>query len=83
MADKNNFLKGAPILKKNNQQILKKTSKAGRPKLNADKLQSEVITIKLSLSEKEALTKNAMGMPLSTWIKAKLRNETDVFDINQ
>ena len=49
--------------------------KRGRPKKNADSVKAEYIEVRCELSEKEAFRSaaEAAGLPLSGWIRERLR----------
>lgn len=52
-----------------------KQKKRGRPPKEADQLQSESLLVRLGASEKEAFKEAAQlaGMPLSAWVRERLR----------
>jgi hypothetical protein len=49
--------------------------KRGRPPKDADKLRSETLLVRLDTSEKDAFRDAAdlAGVPLSTWVRERLR----------
>jgi predicted HicB family RNase H-like nuclease len=52
-----------------------KKKKRGRPPKEADKLRSEALLVRLESTEKEAFKDAAelAGVPLSTWVRERLR----------
>ena len=56
--------------------IFMKTSKGrGRPKKSSEDVKSESVLLRMSLSERQAFTEAASlaGVPLSVWIRERLR----------
>lgn len=54
---------------------MKTKPKRGRPKKDADEIQTEYLDVRLITSEKEAFREAAKvaGMPLSMWVRDRLR----------
>ncbi len=52
-----------------------KPKRRGRPKKNSDAIQTESLDVRLVLAEKETFKEAAKlaGMPLSTWVRDRLR----------